>query len=336
MTQKDFQLSWPQAEMSRIADRVQIDYRAALSDHNRRALKWREFYRRWRAMVDLPALGEEGASNVPVPYCRWQVFTAWADEMDSLFGDDAEIVAVPVGPSDYKRDQKISKYMTWRVFNSMKLTKPFCTFVNRKLLFGRSIAYSPWKRDTFEVINPKTGEPEELVDYEGPDFIPLWPDDVIVPAEDVDCIHKFSYVIRRYRTTPEELLKGEEEGRYQNIKKNWQTIINLSQHGIQREFQGEEIKREKDEAEGILYQRPLSSGEWLMVLEWYGKWRPLKSGNNADEWDFKKREMHQRDFVVRFLWDLRVVISVQDLQQLYPTMKNRRPFVESAMVADGT
>jgi hypothetical protein len=333
--QEDFQLRWPAHEIQRLGTRVEADYRNAMMDHNRRINRWREYYRRWRAMPDMPEMGEEDKSNLPVPYCRWNVFTKWAKEMDSLFGDDAEITAVPVGPSNFKRDKKISLYMTWRVFNSMRLVKPFCVFVNRKLLFGRSIAYSPWKRDTFMC------EGQEVVDYEGPDFHPEWPDDIIVPAEEVPCIHDFSYVIRRYRVTPDQLLKGEREGRYQGIKKNWQTILTLAQRGQQRDFVGEEIKREKDEAEGILYQRPLSSGEWLMVLEWYGKWRPLKKGprggmSNASEWDFDKREMEQSDFVVRFLMDLRLVIGVQSLEELYPRKKNRRPFVESAMCADGT
>lgn len=356
MTRDDYQLKWPQAELDRIGNKVQTDYRAAISDHNARMQRWRLYYRRWRAMTDTPNQGEEAASNLPVPYIRWNVMTKWAKEMDSLFGDDAEIVAVPVGPSNYKRDRKISKYMTWRVFNSMKLTKRFCEFVNRKILFGRSIAYSPWKKDTFTVPatsdtddavkrgylkDPSSKEGFEVVDYEGPDFDPLWPDDVIVPAEEVRSIHDFSFVIRRYRVTPDELLRGEEEGRYQNIKKNWRTIVALAQHGTQREFEGEEIKQEKDEAEGILYQRPLSSGEWVMVLEWHGKWRPLKKGPrggmpNASEWDFDKREMLQKDFVIRFLWDLRLVIGVQDLAELYPLKKNRRPFVESSMMADGT
>jgi hypothetical protein len=342
MTQQDFQLKWPQAELDRIASRIQHDYRSALADHNRRIARWREYYRRWRGAVDPPVLGEEQASNVPVPYIRWNILTKWAKEMDALFGDDAEIVAVPVGPSDYKRDAKVGRYMTWRVFNSMKLMKSFCAFVNRKILFGRSVAYSPWKRDTFEVLNPRNGyKPEEVVNYEGPEFDPLWPDDFIVPCEEVKSLHDFSFVIRRYRTTPDALLEGEDEGRYQGIRSNWDRIVNLAQHGIQREGEGEEIKREKDEAEGLLYQRPLSSGEWVMVLEWYGRWRPLKRGPrggmpNAGEWDFEKRDMRQREFCVRLLWDLRLVIGVQDLQELYPTKKQRRPFVESAMMADGT
>ncbi len=333
MTAKDFQLKLPLAELSRLADRIQQDYRAAISDHNKRISRWREYYRRWRAAVDIPDQGEEAASNYSVPYIRWQVFSKWAKEMDSLFGDDAEIVAVPVGASNYKRDKKISLYMTWRVFNSMKLIGPFCAFVLRKILFGRSVAYSPWKTTKFEVGN--TGE--TVVDYEGPEFQPLWPDDLVVPAEDVNSIHEFSFCIRRYRVTPEDLLKGEEEGRYQGITENWDKILNMAQRGQQREPMGEEIKLEKDEAEGIVYQRPLSSGEWLLVLEWYGKWRPLKSGQeDASEWDFKARQMHQKDYVVRFLWDLRLVVGVQDLADIYPTKRNRRPFVESAMLKDGT
>jgi hypothetical protein len=330
MEQTDFQLKWPDAEVSRIGNRVRQDYRSAIADHNRRIARWREYMRRWLGSVDLPNEGEEDASNVPVPFVQWNIFTKWSKEMDSLFGDDAEIVAVPVGASDFRRDAKIGKYMTWRVLNSMKLTNPFCVFVLRKILFGRSVAYSPWKRDVFEVNGT------EVIDYEGPDFDPLWPDDFIVPAEEVKSLHDFSFVIRRYRTTPDAMLDGEERGIYQGITKNWDQIINLAQHGIQRDFEGEEIKEEKDEAEGILYQRPLSSGESLMVLEWYGRWRPLKkSRSDADERDFKKRDMRQRDFVVRYLPDLNLVIGIQDLEQLYPTKKKRRPFVESSMIKDG-
>lgn len=329
--QQDFQLRWSESELSRIANRIQHDYRAALADHNRRIARWREFYRRWRAVTGTPMQGEEAASNVPVPFIRWNIFTKWAKEMDSLFGDDAEIVAVPVGPSDYRRDKKISRYMTWRVFNSMKLMNPFCEFVLRKLIFGKSIAYSPWKRDTFEVKG------KTIVDYEGPDFAPCWPDDVIVPAEEVKTIHEFSFVIRRVRVTPDQLLQGEEEGRYQGIAKNWEKIVTHAQRGSQRGSEGEEIKLEKDEAEGIMYQNPQSAGEWVTILEWYGRWRPLKKGKkDAAEWDFEKRDMRQKEFVVRYLWDLHMVIGVQSLEDLYPTKKNRRPFVESSMCKDGT
>jgi len=332
--QAEFQLKWSDSELNKIGNRIQQDYRNALADHNRRINRWREYYRRWRGMTDVPSMGEEADSNVPVPFVRWNIWTKWAKEMDALFGDDAEIVAVPVGPSDYKKDKKISRYMTWRVFNSMKLLNPFCAFVLRKLIFGKSIAYSPWKRDTFEVGG------EEVVDYEGPAFEPQWPDDIIVPAEEVQTLQEFSYVIRRVRVRPDDLLKGEAEGRYRGIKENWLRIVQFAQRGQQRAFEGEEIKLENDEAEGVLYQRPQSSGEWITILEWYGRWRPLKKGQranaNAGEWDFDRREMKQRDFLVRYLYDLNMVVGVQDLETLYPTMKNRRPFVEASMCKDGT
>jgi hypothetical protein len=329
--QDNFQLTWPEAEVNRIGTRVLTDFRAAIGDHHRRLRRWATYYRRWRSMVDVPGEGEETASNVPVPFIRWNVFTKLAKEMDALFGDDAEIVAVPVGPSDYRKDVKIGKYLTWRVFNSMQLTNPFCEFVLRKLVFGRSVAYSPWCRETFEVAG------KEIVDYEGPGFVPLWPGDLIVPAEEVKCIQDFSFVIRRLTITPDDLLKGEEEGRYSNITKHWKTILNLAQHGRQRQPEGQEVELEKDEAEGLMYERPLSSGEWLTVLEWYGKWRPLKSGKkDAGEWDFDRREMKTEQFVVRYLLDLNLVVGIQSLEDLYPTMKHRRPFVESSMVKDGT
>ena len=80
--QDEFQLKWADSELQKIANRVQHDYRNALSDHNRRMSRWREYYRRWRAMTDVPVLGEEAASNVPVPFVRWNIFTKWAKEMD--------------------------------------------------------------------------------------------------------------------------------------------------------------------------------------------------------------------------------------------------------------
>ena len=282
-------------------------------------------------MTDIPAEGEETASNLPVPFIRWNVFTKWAKEMDSLFGDDAEIVAVPVGPSDYRKDKKISRYMTWRVFNSMKLLNPFCEFVLRKLVFGRSFAYSPWFRDTFEVAG------HEIVDYEGPGFVPLWPGDLIVPAEEVKSIHDFSYVIRRVVVTPDELLDGVERGIYNsNVKEHWKTILNYAQRGAQRRPEGQNVELEKDEAEGVMYERPLSAGEWVTTFEWYGKWRPLKGSKDAGEWDFTHREMRTKEFVVRYLLDLNLIIGIQSLEDMYPTMKHRRPFVEASMIKDGT
>jgi hypothetical protein len=329
--QNEFQLKLPEPELQRVANRVQTDFRSAQADHAKRMRRFAEYYRRYRAVADVPAMGEEAASNVPVPLIRWNLLVKLSKEIDSILGDEAEIVATPIGPSDYKRDLKIGLYMTWRVFSSMRLTGPFIEFILRKLIFGRAVAYSPWKRDVYEVKN------KEVVDYEGPGFTPLWPDDLIVPAEEVRTIHDFSYVIRRYRTTPDELLEGEENGRYQGITKNWARIVSFAQRGMRRNAGEEQVKVEQDMAEGVGYENPQSSGEWLTVLEWYGRWRPLKKGKqDAGEWDFSGREMRTKEYVVRYLWDLHMVIGVQSLEDLYPTMRHRRPFVEAAMIRDGS
>src|SRR5947209_3012473 len=326
---KDYQLKLSEPELTRLGNRVLTDYRNALGDHERRIAKWAEYMRRWRGTPDAPLLGEEAKSNYPVPLIRWNVFAQWAKEMDSLFGDDAEIIAVPVGPSDYRRVKKIGLYMTWRVFDSMKLTNPFCVFVLRKLLFGRAFAYAPYTRDTYDVGG------KEVIDYEGPEFTPLHPDDLITPVEEVNTLHEFSHVTRRYRVTPDQLLQGEEEGKYQGITANFESILNASRSRQRREFQGEEIKLEQDLAEGLDYRVPLSSGNSLVVLEWYGKWRKLK-GKDASEDSIKGRELRESDWVVRFLLDTNKVIGVQDLAELYPMKKNKRPFVEASMVKDGS
>ncbi len=333
MNAQDLQLlgQWSDAEISRIATRVEMDYRSAMTDHTRRIAMWRDYYRRWRARVLPPKIGEEDKSNLIVPLIRWNILTKWAKEIDSLFGEKAEIIAVPTGPSDHRKDAKISRYMTWRVFQSMKLLAPFCEFVLRKLIFGRSVAYSPWSVEEFE------SEGQWITEYVGPGFEPLFPDDFIVPCEEVRSLHDFSFVARRYRISPDQLLEGEEQGRYAGIAKNWDRILNQGRAGMKREFQGEEIKREQDDAEGLSYTRPLSSGEWLTVIEWYGRWRPLKKGRkDGSEMDFRAREMRQREYVVRYLPDLNMVVSVQDLAQVYPHKKRRRPFVETSLFKDGS
>jgi hypothetical protein len=99
----------------------------------------------------------------------------------------------------------------------------------------------------------------------------------------------------------------------------------------------DEIKREQDAAESISYARPISSGETILMLEWYGRWRPLKKGKkDAADLDFKNRERKQKDFVVRFLPDLYLTVGIQALEDLYPDASNRRPFVESSMLKDGS
>ena len=319
------------AETARLASRIRQDYYSAISDHNQRMVKNQEFMRRWRAKTDMPAVGEERLSNFPLPYIRWNVLTALSKEMDSLFGDEAEVIADPVGASDYRKDKKVGLYMTWRVFNSMKALNDFCVFILRKLVFGRAHAYAPWVRETY-----MAGK-KEVVAYEGPGFEPQYPDDIICPVEEVKTIHDFSFVCRRVRCTPEDLLQAEEEGRCFGIADDFQNIVNTSWRGENREPEGEQVKLEQDDSEGLSYTRPQSSDETLMVIEWYGKWRMLKNQDeDADEKDVTRRELHQCDLKISVIWDMFKVVGAQDLADLYPNKRHRRPFVESSMLKDGS
>ncbi len=326
--QKQLQIKLREAEINRIGNQVWADYRNGLLDFSQLRGRLVGYYRRWRSMPDLPAIGDEKKSNFQVPLIKWNVVERLAKEIDSITGDEAQVVAVPVGPADVARVRKLSRYMSWLVLDRMKIVRPLVKFVIWKLLFGRAIAYSPWVRKERKVKG------KSVVDYEAPGFEPLWLDDVVLPAEDVETIQDFSFVIRRYRTTPQELLDGEKQERYFGIADNFREIVGESINGLQREWEGDEMKLTADEAEGVMYQRPISAGETLMIVEWYGKWRMLKEGEtDADPLDFERREMDQTDLVVRMIWGTRRVISVQKLEDLYPS--GTRPFVESSFLSEG-
>jgi hypothetical protein len=328
--QKQLQIKLPPAEVQRLGDQVWNDYRNGLLDFQLQRGRFVEYYRRWRSMPDTPLVGDEGKSNFQVPLIRWNVVERLAKELDSITGDDAEVVAIADGPADAARVKKLGRYMSWLVLSRMKILRPLVKFILWKLLFGRAIAYSPWER---REVHDGT---KTIVDYEAPGFEPLWLDDIVVPAEDVESIQDFSFVCRRYRTTPQEMLEGERAQRYFGISDHFQEIVLEATNGLQREWEGDEMKLTADEAEGVMYQRPVSAGETLMVIEWYGKWRMLKPGvEDADLTDFSKREMDQTDLVVRVLWDSRRVVSIQKLEDLYPGLAKRRPFVESSFLSEG-
>jgi hypothetical protein len=329
------QLYLPRNEIIRLENRVRQDVYAALSDHTARMERFTRYYRAWRNRTEPGRLGDERKSNYRVPLTQWHVFTKWAKEHAALFGEDAEVTAKPVGPEDQRNERKISRFATWALFDLMKIPNKAQIFDFRKILFGRSHAYCPWGRETYRVPLIDGSMGDDLA-YEGPLFDPLWPDDFIVPAEDVENLHKFSWVVRKYRATPDELLRGEEDGRYQQIEDHFDDIVNFCSHKRARDYESETIKKEKDLAEGVTYEGNLSAANALIVHEWYGRWRKLKSRRDAREDNLQGRERYESDLVVRYLPDLNLVIGVQDLAEMYPRKVNRRPFVESSLVKDGS
>lgn len=329
------QLVLSTTETNRLINRVLTDYRNDVADHQVRMARFTRYYRKWRNLTDMPAMGEEAAANYTVPITQWQTSSKLAKEISSLLGDDAEIVAKPVGPSDRRRNKLVSLYMTWQVFDSMRLPNKIYEFAFRKILFGRSHAYAPWRRDTY-MVPLKDGTMDEEVDYEGPGFEPLWPDDLMVPAEDARTIQEFSHVIRKYRATANDMLLGEEHGNYQAISDNYQKLVDFQSMRRQRDSYSDEMKLQKDLAEGVSYEGSLSGSNAMPVYEWYGRWRKLKGKKDARENNLEGRDRYESELVVRFLPDLNMIVGIQDLALMYPRMKDRRPFVEASLMRDGS
>jgi hypothetical protein len=329
------QIDLSKNELARLATKLRHDYASALSDHEQRMRRFQAYYMRWRNRTEPPEVGEEATPNFRVPILQWQIFAKWAKEHSALFGADAEILAKAIGPDDQKRVRKVGLYMTWRAFSSLKVMNAAAIFNFRKICFGRSHAYSGWVRKCF-YVPMADGTEKECVSYDGPGFEPLWPDDFIVPGEDVDSLHDFSFVMRKNRQTPDQLLRGEDQGRFQNIRKNFELIYNSASDRRRRDFDSERVKSEKDMAEGVTYEGSLSAGNTLVVHEWYGKWRKLKGRQDAREDNLAMRGEFESDLLVKYLPDLDLIVGVQDLAQMYPYTAKRRPFVEAALVQDGS
>jgi hypothetical protein len=322
-------------ETDLLHNRIQNDHSAAISDHNKRMSRFRDLWRKWRNIQEQVAVGEEEASNFQVPMMQWFILSKVAMTAQALLGDDAEIVAEPVGQQDQKLVRKIGRYMSWRVFKSMKITDALVVWLFRSILFGRAFAFRPWVRETYKVKKGK--KVEEQIWYDGPGFIPLWPQEIIVPAEpDAQCIHDFSFVIRRHYATPQQLLDGERDGRYIDVTKNFKEILRLSQGGRSRDIEGDEFREDIDQAEGVHSEGFRGEAGTILVHSWYGKHRMPKGKGGGDYYDIKNRALDETEIVVHYLPDLNMNIGVVDLMDMYPTMKNRRPFVEMSITRDGS
>ena len=157
--------------------------------------------------------------------------------------------------------------------------------------------------------------------------------------EDVKTLQQFSWIIHKHVETVDELLRGEQEQRYRDVRKHLDELLNEASQGRRRDQDegGDQIKAEKDEGEGVTHENSLSARGGIRVHTWYGRWRKLKSGiRDAQEFDAKLRQPMESELLVHFVPSLKLILGVQDLKDLYPSMKDRRPFVEASMPPDGS
>ncbi len=321
------QLRLSEDDRRALINRIDDDWHSAQADHAERMERFRRYYRAWRNRVQPQAAGKEHEANYSDPLIQTQVQAKWARDMQALLGDDAEIVAKPRGASDYSIVKKTGLFASWRIFDYMKIAHSLAVFDFRRIVFGRAFAYVGWKRETYMVRTPQ-GDREEIA-YDGPCFEPEWPDDIVVPAQaNAKCIHDFQWVIRKQRLSVDDILAGAQAGRFDSkaVRKLLPDLRRLAAENRQREPQGDEIQRENDEAEGVIYEGGLSHGNAVTIWSWYGKHRPTKA----------KDTDRDVEIVAHYVPDLKALIGAQDLMDLYPLAEKRRPFFDSGLIPDGS
>lgn len=326
----NLQIALPEAEEKRLLHRIEEDLDAAKADHEHRCARFKRYYERFRNRLPEGERGSTKNENYTVPLIQIHTFAKWARQLESLFGDDAEVRASPVGPSDHKVVEKVSRYGTARFIRNKKIKHNWTVMLLWEIIWGRVHAYCPWQVDQF-LYDGKL-----KTRYEGPMLHPLWPDDFIAPAESVQSVHDFSWVARRYRISPDKLLRGEDNGTYRGIRDNFEQILRATRDGEEREPGMDDIKAAVDEAEGVNYEGSSSRGN-LAVVDWFGYWRPLKGRNtDAPEDDLKARAMEQEELAVSYVPSLHKIVGVKRLAEMYPKKPEKRPFVSLQLIKDGS
>src|SRR5215467_5980639 len=339
---KSFQIELSQAEKDVLITRIEQDFLLAKASHLRWAARCAGWMQKWETRVNPPPPGDEDKPNHTVPLLQWQTFNKLARDIQALLGDDAEVTASATGPSDQAVTEKVGRWMTSRLFDQMQITNPLCEFEFRRILNGWSCAYRPWYTRKFDTL--VNGQRVEVTDYEGPGFFPLEPDDLVVPPErGVKSVQDFSFVIRRMRVTVDDLQRGAgvlyyDECATQEFVKE---ALDWAQQAVPNDYTlpGQDPTRtEREISEGVDYDSFMLGRRSIWVWEWYGKWRPLKNqpDQQAAEDDLDRRQLMESDWVVRFVPGMRRIVGCQDLLELYPKMRKRRPFAESTLIKDGT
>jgi hypothetical protein len=332
-TSRGAQLVLSETELKLLATQIDTDKQNADADHETRKARNKIFYELWRSRVAplVAADGTKGEANFKVPLTKWQLMGKCAKEADALLGDDMQVVAVPVGPTDQAQVAKVGLWQTWRVKNDMKIVTPLIEFLFNKNCYGRAFAKLPYDIETY------TQGGKEIIWREGPKFIPIDNDYFITPAERVKNLHEFSWVIYEYSITLDDLLEGEAAGKYVGITDNWADIFRAAKDTATEASDGTHpVQDSKDALEGVNRQDSQSMGEFVKVYEYYGYWRMLADPEtDAQIDDFDNREKKRTEIVACYLPHCNRIISVQKLEDLYPGMPLRRPFVESSLQKTG-
>ncbi len=280
------QLKFSPAEMNALRRHIQECESSAREGTQILKLRWADQAKRWREKVGLEG-GEEGKSNFRVQLILALCMSKHAREVEALFGQKAAIKSTPRGPTDTKIAERSGLYMTWQVYENMKALKGISLWMLKRLQHGRSYAFVPWERKSYN--RTMDGKTERVVYRSGPEIYPLNNDDIILPVTvegkaGFDSVQNAEWVIRRYWTTPTAMLMQDNEPGgsqnpegdwYQGVKGNWKRIVSYAKNGIIRDSERDATAIEVDLAEGV--QRDGNSvgsqAGQLEIWEWHGRWR---------------------------------------------------------------
>lgn len=335
-------------ELRRLVQRIERDHLNALAAHDVRVRRFAEFEAELWQLVEVTPPEDSGRSNYKVPLLAWVLWRWVADMAEKIFGDDGEVRAEPTEPSDKKSAKLASEFIQWAFFSDMKADLPVIQTLADVGLLGRAHVYMPWRKHTYLAKNPETGEIGEVEKRSGPCWEPIHPDDLIVPAEPhARSIHEFSFVERRFYTTPQHLLDDERDGMYFGVSDPddasvFQDLVRTSSLPMvsQRTWGNlaNETRDQQDRAQGIDSNAAKDSGsEVIEVIEWYGRWRPElpTEVDGGVVVDGKARWPDQMELRVTIIPALGRIIGVHDLMDLYPTRCDRRPIESIGLFAKG-
>lgn len=323
-------------EKGRMKEHIWHDFLAARSDHDNRINRFRRYYRMWRGLNQTRGTDQDG-QDFQMPLIKWTVFGQLAKYVAALVGEDAEVVAKPTSPGDEKDSAMAGHYMSWRVFEYMEALSNLVAWIFRGVLFGCAFAEIIYEQEYYMERDERTGKDSEKLAYDGPRIRALWPSELIVPAQDnIENPDDYEWIIRRQRTTPQQLLEGEAKGKFQGVTDNWNAIMAAASQRQERDYWWDDERIDSDEAEGVDHTNTLGNRDSVEIWHWYGKWRLPTSGRDTRPENIKYRTVNQSELKVSYLPKVGIIVSILDRRDIYPRMRKRTPFVRLATVKDGS
>lgn len=322
-------------EQQNLAQQIRLDYDSAIAEHQTRMHRWNLAYRKLMRIVEQTAPENRTKSNLEIPMMMWNLLEHIAAEHTAIFGAEAHIQADPTGDADAKTAALVGAGMHWLVYKSIGLKRKWGRFSFYRAFFGRAFAYRPYLKKTVPMMNPD-GTMGEMTTYHAPDFQPIWPDDMITPAEEVNDHEDFSFLIHRRFLTLDELLEEEARGKMIGISANWERIRGASKVRFNRTTGGQDMRQSREQAEGADPSGINDRNGRVEVWYWNAKWRFPLPGPNGELIDVPVHDREGRDVeatpvVCAFIPEVSLLVSTESLIEMYPEMPRRRPYFSSAM-----